>query len=189
MRITGGIYSGRKLKAPDGETTRPTSDRVREALFNILVHRDWGEGIGTDPLTDARVLDAFCGTGALALESLSYGAAHATLFDQNRSAIKHAQTNIDTMGLENQCTVIQIDALQPPKATKPCTLIFLDPPYRKKLVTLSLVALDKNGWIAPKALIVAETAKGEEFAWPEAFKLLHSRPYGSTEVHFAVKTA
>jgi len=185
MRVTGGELSGRVLRAPSGMKTRPTSDRVREALFNILAHHDWGAGIG-NPLENARVLDAFCGTGALAIEAVSRGAEQAFLFDTDKQAIAHARENIGALKLENICKIIPADATKPPKAVVSCNLVFLDPPYRKELIEKSLIALDNAGWIAGNALIVAETAKSEGLSLPEKFTELLSRVYGDTAVHFSI---
>lgn len=183
MRITGGTLTGRTIKAPSGRSTRPTSDRVRAAIFNILAHRDWGKEIG-DLFDGTRVLDAFGGTGALAFEALSYGAEYAILFDQDRMALRVAEENAETLGVKKFTRILSVDALHPPHADKPCRLIFLDPPYRKNLVPQVLAALDKAGWIAPHALIVAETAKKEIFELPDGFAFLFSRFYGDTAVHF-----
>jgi 16S rRNA (guanine966-N2)-methyltransferase len=158
-------------------------DRVREALFNILAHRDWGVTIG-DPLEGTHVLDAFCGTGALAFEAISWGAAHATLFDKDRSALQIATRNAVSLDIVKCCVIIEIDALVPPRAPKPCRLVFLAPPYRKALIPPTMHALNKAGWIAPNALIIAETAKEEEVKLLEGFTLLLSRFYGGTAVHF-----
>src|ERR1700761_8891124 len=102
MRIVGGPLRGRKLLPPTSRTTRPMMDRIREALFNILSHHDWGKEIG-DPFADAQVLDAFCGTGALAFEAISRGAAHATLFDKDRQALLIATQNAESLGISSQC--------------------------------------------------------------------------------------
>ncbi|NTU76532.1 MAG: 16S rRNA (guanine(966)-N(2))-methyltransferase RsmD [Alphaproteobacteria bacterium] len=185
MRITGGTLRGRPLKAPEGQATRPTSDRAREALFNILAHHEWGADIG-DPLEDARILDAFCGTGALAFEALSRGGTQAFLFDKARTALRLAAANAASLGVKKMCLLFPADATKPPQAAAPCTLIFLDPPYRKNLAPAALKALDEAGWIAPHALIVVETAKNETLDLPERFVLQLSRTYGDTAVHFVL---
>ncbi len=191
MRITGGTLVGRRLEGPPGPGTRATADRVREGLFNILVHHAWPEDIG-DPLTDARVLDAFCGTGALACEALSRGAASAILFDKAKTPLNIAGRNLLALGLADRATALQIDATRPPVATSgrnapwtPCTLIFLDPPYRKNLVAPALESLAAHGWIAPHALAVVETAKTEDVTLPLGWTVLDERRYGDTRVTFA----
>lgn len=186
MRIVGGTLSGRKLAPPSSRATRPMMDRVREALFNILAHHDWGPNIG-DLFDGTYVLDAFCGTGALAFEALSRGALHATLFDIDRQALAVAAQNADVLGVAERCRIMPADALAPPRAPQPCKLIFLAPPYRKELIPPAILALDKAGWIAPQALLVAETAKKEALNAPDGFEPLFSRFYGDTGLYFIVK--
>ncbi len=159
------------------------TDRVREGLFNILAHHDWGAAIG-DPLGGTNVLDAFCGTGALSFESLSRGAKFATLFDKDRQALLQAKENAAALGVQKQCAILPMNALSPSKATAPCQLIFLAPPYRKGLVVPALVALEKTGWIDDNALIVIETAKGEKLELPENYEVLKERLYGDTALFF-----
>jgi 16S rRNA (guanine966-N2)-methyltransferase len=186
LRIIGGKLSGRVIDAPKGRVTRPTSDRVREAMFNIIIHHEWGKKIG-DPLKKANVLDAFCGTGALAFEALSRGCTEAFLFDQDRQALRIAQDNAEKLGLKKTCSIMPVDALRPPRARDTCRLIFLDPPYRKNLIAPSLTALDMAGWIAENALVVVESAKKEKLELPENFALLLSRTYGDTATHFVAR--
>lgn len=183
MRIIGGTLSGRTLKTPSGRATRPMMDRVREGLFNILAHHDWGKAIG-DPLDGTNVIDAFCGTGALAFEALSRGAAQAMLFDVNREALRTAQENAAALGLKDRCRIMQVNATTPPKANTACRLVFVAPPYRKGLVAPALAALEKAGWIAPDALIVIETAKNEVLELPEKYAVLAERTYGDTRLRF-----
>ncbi len=182
MRITGGTLSGRKIAPPLSLVTRPMMDRIRQALFNILAHHDWG--VCGDVLQDAYILDAFCGTGALAFESLSWGARHATLFDRDRQALQIANQNAKTLGVQDRCMIVSADTLTPPRATHPCQLLFLAPPYRKNLIPPAMVALRNTGWMAPHALILAETARKEELPLPEGYTLLLSRFYGDTGLHF-----
>ncbi len=183
MRIVGGILSGRKIEPPLSTVTRPMMDRVRQALFNILEHHDWGKKHG-DIFKATHVLDAFCGTGALAFEAISRGAIAATLFDKDRQALKIAAKNAGTLGVQDLCAIMPIDTLAPPKARRPCRLVFLAPPYRKELIPPAMVALDRAGWIADNALIVGETAKKEALEIPEGFTLQFSRYYGDTALHF-----
>lgn len=186
MRIVGGTLSGRKLLPPLSRTTRPMMDRVREALFNILTHHDWGKEIG-DVFAATEILDAFCGTGALAYEAISRGAKHAILFDKDYQALQVAKKNADNLGITKHCTFMQMDTLAPPKTKQACKLIFLAPPYKKDLIPPAMNALDKAKWIDRHALIVAETAKKEELEIPEGFALLFTRFYGDTALHFIRK--
>lgn len=187
MRITGGILAGRKIEPPLSLTTRPMMDRVRQALFNILQHHDWGNEIGK-VLDHTYILDAFCGTGALAYEALSHGATHATLFDRDRQALQIATQNATALGVKEHCDIVATDTLHPPKAHQKCRLVFLAPPYRKNLIPAALTALDRAGWVAPNALILAETAKKEALQLPEGFAILLSRFYGEPALHFIART-
>jgi len=187
MRIVGGTLSGRKIEPPLSLSTRPMMDRVREALFNILSHRDWGKYIGDLFEDNLNVLDAFCGTGALAFEALSWGATQATLFDKDPQALKIARQNAATLGLMERCTILPADATQPPPAAKSCKLVFLAPPYRKDLIAPSFKALQAAGWIAPHALIVAETAKTEKLETLPGFDLILARSYGEPMLHFMTR--
>jgi len=184
MRIVGGTLSGRKIEPPLSLVTRPMMDRVREALFNILAHRDWGKGLGDIFEEDFLVLDAFCGTGALAFESISWGAKHATLFDKDIQALKIARQNAQILGIMDRCQIISADTTNPPQATEACNLIFLAPPYRKNLIPPAFSSLDAAGWIAPHAVIVAETAKKEPFEPMLGCEQVVSRNYGDTALHF-----
>lgn len=188
MRIVGGSLSGRKIEPPLSLVTRPMMDRVRQALFNILAHHDWGDAIG-DVFDETLVLDAFCGTGALAFEALSWGAASATLFDKDVQALQIATKNAATLGVKDRCTIVSADTLQPPRASKPCHLVFLAPPYRKNLIPPAMLALDQAGWMVPNVLILAETAKKETLDVPAGFTRIHDRAYGDTALHFIIRSA
>lgn len=184
MRIIGGSHRGRRLAAPSGRETRPTADRTREALFNILVHSGWGAG-GDSPLPGARVLDVFCGTGALGLEALSRGAAHGTFLDGERAALEVTRRNVAGLGEEARATIIRADATRPPPARTPCHLVFLDPPYGKALAGPALRALAGKGWLAPGAVVVVEIATDDPLDLPEGFPVLDERLYGETRLVFA----
>lgn len=187
MRIVGGSLSGRKIEPPLSRVTRPMMDRIREALFNILAHRDWGPQIGTLFGESTHVMDAFCGTGALAFEALSWGAGTATMFDKDQGALSVAVQNARTLGVESRCSIQLADSLNPPRATKQSKLIFLAPPYRKGLIPPTLAALDQAGWIAPHAVIVAETARKELAEIGAPFDLVLERFYSDTGLHFYVR--
>ena len=188
MRIVGGTHRGRNLLAPETPDTRPTSDKVREAVFDILAHNGWGAN-GGSPVGNAIVLDAFCGTGALALEAISRGADLAFLLDTNPSALATATKNIEAMKEQGKAQIMRGDATKPPLASRPCSLIFLDPPYRKGLIPTSITALRASGWIAPNAIIVAETAADENDVghWLDNethLERLSERRYGDTNIIF-----
>ena len=180
MRIVGGSQRGRRLVAPPGEAVRPTSDRAREALFNILSHGELAaEGV---PFADAAVLDAFAGTGALGLEALSRGAADAVFIEQDREALAILRRNIAALGETARCRVIPGDATRPPRAAAECAVVFLDPPYRSGLAAPALTALAATGWLAPQALVAVELAAREEFAAPPGSHILDERVYGAARL-------
>jgi 16S rRNA (guanine966-N2)-methyltransferase len=182
VRIVAGRHRGRRLLAPPGDTVRPTSDRVREALFNILSHsRLAAEGA---PFAGATVLDAFAGTGALGLEALSRGAAEAVFIERDREALAILRQNISALGEDARTRIVSSDATRPPRATSACMLAFLDPPYRSGLAATALTALDAAGWLAPEALAVVELATREELPMPPGFDLLDERVYGAARLAF-----
>lgn len=187
MRIVGGSLSGRKIAPPLSRTTRPMMDRVREALFNILAHHEWGKDIGDLFEEDVDVLDAFCGTGALAFEALSWGAGRATLFDKDVEALAVARQNAVSLELTDRCTILSGDSTRPPKAFRTHKLVFFSPPYRKGLIPPSFRALDAAGWIAPHAVIVAETARNEAFDPLPGCTLAVCRKYGEAVLHIMTR--
>ncbi len=158
MRIIAGLWRGRTLAAPPGLATRPTAERMRQALFDMIAHAPWAEA----GLAGARVLDGFAGTGALGLEALSRGAARAVFMERDRVALSVLRANIAACKAEDQAQVVACDVLKPP-AGAACGWVFLDPPYAQDFVPRALVALGGAGWIAPGAVIVAETGRDEAF--------------------------
>lgn len=180
LRLVAGRHRGRKLAAPPGETTRPTSDRVRQALFDMLWHAPWA---GREAVEDQRVLDAFAGSGALGLEALSRGAGHVCFLEQDRVALAVLRQNIALLKEEAQCTVLAGDVLRPRLATAPCALVLLDPPYGRDLVPKALAALGAAGWIAPGALVAAELGREEALEVP-CFTEVASRDHGPARMVF-----
>ncbi|PWC27860.1 16S rRNA (guanine(966)-N(2))-methyltransferase RsmD [Teichococcus aestuarii] len=183
MRIIAGRHRGRRLEAAPGATTRPTADRVRQALFDMLWHAPWA---GRAAVEEAAVLDAFAGTGALGLEALSRGAASACFIERDRVALGVLRANITACGEGERARILPGDATRPPRAPAPCGLIFLDPPYAQDLVPRALAALGAAGWVAPGALVVAET--GREEALPlegplAGFTELATREHGAARLH------
>ena len=182
MRIVAGRHRGRRLLAPPGETVRPTSDRAREALFNILSHGKFAaEGI---PFAGVAVLDAFAGTGALGLEALSRGAAEAAFIEQDREALAILRQNIALLGEGGRARIVPGDATRPPRAPSAYALAFIDPPYRSGLAAAALRALEAAGWLMPQALVVIELAAREELTPPAGFFLLDERTYGAARLLF-----
>ncbi|MFT8418817.1 MAG: 16S rRNA (guanine(966)-N(2))-methyltransferase RsmD [Acetobacter sp.] len=188
VRIIAGARKGRVLATPTGGTTRPTADRVRQALFDVLAHAPWG---GAALLEGAHVLDAFAGTGALGLEALSRGAGHAVFFETDRPALAALRANVHACGWDEQCQIYPRDVTNPPTArATPATLVFLDPPYHKGLPTKALAALKAKGWLAPNAVAVIETGRDEplpftdetEGAPPCPHALLAERQHGAARL-------
>ena len=181
MRIVGGDCKGRKLSAPAGRDTRPTSDRARESLFNILRH-----GIGVK-LEGAHVMDLFAGSGALGLEALSRGAAACTFIDRDWDAKRCIEHNLDTFAFTDRSTVLKLDAAHlPPRSANvaPTHLAFLDPPYGQGLASTALTSLQQGEWLARKAFIVVETGETEDFNAPAPYTLTDQRTYGRAQISF-----
>jgi 16S rRNA (guanine966-N2)-methyltransferase len=156
LRIIAGAWRGRLLAAPKGVATRPTAERTRQALFDMLAHAPWSDR----PLfEDATILDAFAGTGALGLEALSRGASKATFLENERAALAALHANI--AACKANAEVIVRDVLAPPSGNR-CDLVFLDPPYGKDLGPRAIASLTTSGWIGPGTVIVLETAAAEK---------------------------
>ena len=181
LRIVGGRHRGRSIAAPEGQSTRPTSSRARESLFNILAHAQWRED-GTSPLVEARVLDAFAGTGALGIEALSRGAAHATFMDNDGAVVRLIGENLRKLGETANAKVIRADATRPPPSREACDLVFLDPPYRSGLAAPALTTLAAAGWVAPGAIATVELAHNEDLVPPDGFVAIDERRYGAARL-------
>ncbi|WP_198373716.1 16S rRNA (guanine(966)-N(2))-methyltransferase RsmD [Roseomonas rosulenta] len=179
MRIIAGRHRGRTLVAPPGDATRPTAERVRQALFDMLWHAPWG---GRTTIQDQLVLDAFAGTGALGLEALSRGADHCTFIETGKAALAALRANIAACKEEARSAVLAADATRPPRARVACGLVFLDPPYGQGLVERALAALSAAGWIAPGALVVAEAAQEDALDLP-GYATVATRSHGAATLH------
>ncbi|MDB5653769.1 MAG: putative methyltransferase [Tardiphaga sp.] len=180
MRVVGGRLKGRNIASPTTQAIRPTADRLREALFNILIHAY------DNPVLDARVLDLFAGTGALGIEAVSRGAGFTLFVDNGAEARALLRNNVEALGLGGVTKVYRRDAadLGPAHPVEPFSLVFLDPPYRMKLAEKALASLRDGGWLTPSALLVVEEAKNADFVAPERFKELERRAYDDTEFTF-----
>src|SRR5262245_5473606 len=180
MRIVGGRLRGRALTAPTSQAIRPTADRLRETLFNILAHA-YG-----DPVSGARVLDLFAGTGALGLEAMSRGAAFALFVDDGAEARALIRANVEALGLGGVTRIFRRDAakLGPAHPVEPFSLVFLDPPYGKALAERSLASARDRGWLSSDALIVVEEAADAAFTAPASFDEIERRRYDDTELIF-----
>jgi 16S rRNA (guanine966-N2)-methyltransferase len=182
MRVVGGRHRGRRLMAPPGDTVRPTSDRAREALFNILSHGEFAAA--ESPFADENVLDAFAGTGAFGIEALSRGAARAVFIETDRAALRALRQNLAALDEEDSADVISGDATRPPRAPFACAVAFLDPPYRSGLAAPALTALAAMGWLTARALAVVEIAADEAFSPPDGFTIVDERKYGAARLMF-----
>lgn len=180
MRIVGGRWRGRPLRPPRSGAIRPTSDRLRETLFNVLAH-SYG-----DPVAGARVLDLFAGTGAMGFEALSRGAAFALFVDEAAEARGLIRGGIEALGAGGTTRLFRRDATRmgPIGPAEPFSLVFCDPPYGKGLAERALGSCRDGGWLAPGALVVVEEARASAFALPEGFGEIGRREYGETEVVF-----
>ena len=180
MRVVGGRLKGRSIAAPTSRDIRPTADRLRESVFNILVHAY------DDPIDGARVLDLFAGTGALGIEAVSRGAAFALFVDNGAEARALLRNNVESLALGGVSKVYRRDAtdLGPAHPMQPFSLAFLDPPYGKGLAEKALASLRDGGWLMPGALVVVEEAKVAGFSAPDGFEELERRAYDDTEFVF-----
>ncbi len=180
MRIVAGRHRRRRLMAPEGTAVRPTADRVRETLFNVLMSRSAWHG-----LDGARVADIFCGTGAIALEALSRGASHAVLVDNASAALDAASRNITALGEDRHTTLLRCDATGPlPVIPRPVDLAYLDPPWRSDLADTALENLRSSGWLASGALAVIEQPKTASPRTPDGFTQIDERTLGRTRLVF-----
>ncbi len=183
MRIVGGRLKGRTLNAPQGREMRPTADRVRESVFNILAH-----GVDDFDFKDTTVIDVFAGTGALGLEAMSRGCGHGVFIDNDAGALACVRKNAGPLGLGRNVTLLRLDAARlapPPRAAKtPAALAFLDPPYESGLLQPALLGLRDKGWLAGGAVVVCEVASKEEFDAPKGLKVMDERTYGAARVVF-----
>ncbi|MGN6207529.1 16S rRNA (guanine(966)-N(2))-methyltransferase RsmD [Asticcacaulis sp.] len=183
MRIVGGKFKGRALVTPDGQNTRPTSDRAREAIFNILAHADWAPN-----LEGARVMDVFAGSGALGFEAMSRGAAFCLFVETDEAARGAIRDNVETFGLFGTTRVHRRDAtqlgLRPGSQAEAFNLVFLDPPYRKGLGEKALDALISGNWLSENAIIVFERAADEDDFVTDVWQKINVKTYGAAQVLF-----
>ncbi|MGB3503612.1 MAG: 16S rRNA (guanine(966)-N(2))-methyltransferase RsmD [Mesorhizobium sp.] len=180
MRVVGGAFRGRPLATPRTASIRPTSDRTREAVFNVLAHR-----FGGLP-EDARVLDLFAGTGALGIEALSRGAAYCLFIEESAEGRGLVRDNIEALGLQGRTKLFRRDAtaLGDAGTLGKFGLLFADPPYGKDLATQALVSAANGGWLSNGALCVVEEASGAPFTLDPRFELIEERAYGETVIRY-----
>lgn len=188
MRIVAGAFRGREIRTPEGQETRPTSERAREAVFNILAHADWAP-----PLPGARVIDLFAGSGALGLEALSRGAAFCLFVETSATARGCIRANIEAFGLFGATRIHRRSATdlgeKPAGVGPPFTLAFLDPPYRTNLAASALDQVTRGDWLSPDAVAVVETSSAEPGPAPPGWSVEMERAYGATRVTFLKRLA
>ncbi len=182
MRITGGKFRGRVIPVPRGGDIRPTADRAREGLFNIISHAKWAAELPA--LDGAHVLDVFCGTGALGFEALTRGAVKVTFLDHDGAQLDQIRQTAESLGAEDAAETLKRDALAPGPARVTAAIAFLDPPYGQGLAPPALTALGKGGWLARDALCVVELAAKDPFEPPPGFAALDERRYGASRFVF-----
>lgn len=182
MRIVAGTFRGRPIASPEHEGLRPTSDRVRESMFNILAH-----GVEGFDIEGVRVLDLFAGTGALGLEAMSRGAAYCLLVEQDADARGLIRENIEAFALTGVTRIFRRDATKigPAGRGDQFGLVLCDPPYGKGLGEMALKAAAEGGWLTPGAIVVLEERAGVEIALPDRFEEIDRRTWGQTQAIFA----
>jgi 16S rRNA (guanine966-N2)-methyltransferase len=180
MRVVAGKFRGRTLKGPTSNAIRPTSDRLRESVFNMLIH---GHG---DPIAGARVLDLFAGTGALGIEAISRGARFALFVEDSAEGRAIIRANVDVLGLTGVTRLFRRDAtkLGDANPVEPFSLVFCDPPYERGLAEKALASTRDGGWLVDGATLVVEEATSAKFSPPEKFQELERRSYDDTEIIF-----
>lgn len=181
-RIIAGRFKGRRLDVPKGMDIRPTTDRMRERLFSMLMHSRYPDMQG------AVVADLFAGTGALGLEALSRGAAQVTFAEKARASLDCLKGNIATLGAADEVTILPADASKLPHARERCDVIFMDPPYRMGLVRPTLDAILAGGWLAEDGVIVCELATDDRTEFPENLTLVDERSQGQQRVAFLMQS-
>lgn len=182
MRIITGIHRGRTLDAPKDNSIRPTSDRTREAVFNMLLHGAFVQDGASSPLIDQPVADLCCGTGAMGLEALSRGAKSVTFVDHAQDALMLARHNAQKLRETARCHFVRADVTALPRAAFACSLMFLDPPYNTDVGEKALVSAAARGWLAPGAIVMLEQSIKYQVPVPAGFALLDTRHYGNAQV-------
>jgi len=174
MRIIAGSLKGRKIQAPDNDEVRPTSDRTRESVFNLLMHGQFGG----DNIIGERVADLCCGTGAIGLEAISRGATTCQFVDISKKSLELAKSNAIHCGVSSQCQFLPADIIKLPPVTQPFALVFMDPPYAKNILSESYASLTLGNWFKPGSLLVAELPRRIDLPVLEGAELVTSRDYG-----------
>lgn len=183
MKIISGIHGGRNLFPPEDKSVRPTSAKMRAAIFNILASGNFVDDDGLSIINDARVLDICCGTGALGLEAISRGASKAVFIDGSSQHLKIAWQNICNLGEQEKSIILRCKAENLPKAREKFNLVFLDPPYNKNIIPKSLGSLIEKDWLEKDAIIFSEMGRTEDIVFvKDQFEQLDIRTYGNSKV-------
>ena len=191
MKITGGKYRNKNIEAMKERTLRPTTSRIREAMFNLLKHGkflfsdEFIEDDNPDRVEGRRVVDLFCGTGALGIEALSRGAEHVTFIDQNSKTLSLARANVQHIGELEHASFIRSDSTLLLPTSRPCSLVFIDPPYKQNLAYPAMKSLAQQGWLEVGAVIMVEQGKQDDTSMPEGFQLLDARVHDKTRITIA----
>jgi len=183
VRVVGGSLRGRRIEAPEDERVRPTSDRARQALFNILT-----QGRQGNVVDGAEVLDVFAGSGALGIEALSRGAAFVTFLEQDRGALRLIAENLKHLDLTQRAQVLAGDATKLATGRRPASLALLDPPYGSGLGSAALASLAAGGWLKPEAVVTLEVERDESVELPDGFALVDERTYGRAKILLLLKS-
>ena len=185
MRIVAGKLKGIKLAAPVGrDTTRPTADKARESLFNVLDHGKYSR-----ILRGSRIVDVFSGTGALGLEAISRGAKHVAFFERDKLALAALNANITKCKMDDICQIFKSDALRPQKVNTPYDVLFFDPPYYQDLASQSTAAFAAQGWMADDSLSIIQIHPKDPFTAPSGFEIIDERKYGVARFLFMAKAS
>ena len=185
MRIIAGTMRGLKLEGGDDRTIRPTADRTREGLFNVLAHNSrFQTGRGGPCPAGCTVLDLFAGSGALGLEALSRGAERVTFIEKAETSLTVLKQNIARARAADSTRIVRRDALKPGRPPVAHDLILMDPPYGQDLAATALGAARDDGWLTAAAFVVVETDGTDPFAWPEGFTAIDRRKHGRATLHF-----
>ncbi|MTI09449.1 16S rRNA (guanine(966)-N(2))-methyltransferase RsmD [Curvivirga aplysinae] len=179
MRIISGRFKGAKLEAPKGHDTRPTSDRTRESLFNLLLNGKFSKQLRNRPFADI-----FAGTGAVGLEAISRGASKGYFLENGRHALPHLEANITKCRVEDEARIFRVDASKPPRAPEACGIIFIDPPYGKDLINICLTPLIEKGWLAEDGVVITQGHPADPVSVPKGFEIADERKYGAALLFF-----
>ncbi len=184
MRIISGRYKGAKLDTPESQETRPTSDRTREALFNLLCNGKHAQLLRGRPFADV-----YAGTGAVGLEAISRGASHGYFFETGKHILPILQKNIEKCKVQGCTRILRSDATKPPQATEACGIIFIDPPYGKDLINQTIPALLSKGWLADDGLLISQGHPNDPVTAPEGFEIIDERKYGAALLFFMKRSS